>query len=58
MAMKLYNDAIELFGEMRDATPEELASVGEYIASISEPTGINIWEILDEQLMGRSICTD
>lgn len=51
--MKLYNDAIELFGEMRDATPEELASVGEYIASISEPTGINIWEMFEDEFVGK-----
>lgn len=55
MAMKLYNDAIELFGEMRDPTPDELEQLGEYINSISEPTGINFWEILDDELMGRRV---
>lgn len=55
MVMKLYNEAIELFGEMRDPTPDELEQLGEYLNSISEPTGLNMWEILDEQFMGRSI---
>lgn len=55
MFMKLYNEAKELFGEMRDLTEDELEQLGEYLNSISEPTGLNMWEILDEQFMGRSI---
>ena len=53
MAMKLYNDAIELFGEMRDLTPDEMEQVAEYIASISEPTGVNFWEIFEDEFVGK-----
>lgn len=48
----LYNTAKELFGEMRDLTKEERKAYNEYIESISEPTGINFYEVLDE-FMGR-----
>ena len=32
--------------EMREATPEELESVNNYIKSISKPTGVNFWDIV------------
>ena len=51
---ELYNEAKELFGDMRDVTQEEADQVAEYINSISEPTGINFWEKLDE-FVGRRV---
>ena len=39
--------AQELFGEMRDLTEEERKSYNEYLKSISIPTGVNIWDLLD-----------
>ncbi len=50
---RLYNEAKELFGEMRDLTKEEYEQYKKYIESISEPTGINIWEILEHESLGR-----
>ena len=40
--------AEELFGEMRDMTPEESKAHSEYISSISKPTGINIWDLIND----------
>ena len=40
--------AEDLFGEMRDMTPEESEAHSRYISSISTPTGVNIWDILDK----------
>lgn len=39
--------ANSLFGEMRDITPEESKSVSDYISSISKPTGINIFDLMN-----------
>lgn len=50
---RLYNEVKELFGEMRDLTKEEYEQYKKYIESISEPTGINIWEILEHESLGR-----
>ena len=50
---RLYNEAKELFGDMRDLTEEEYEQYKKYIESISEPTGINIWEILEHESLGR-----
>ena len=36
-----------LFGEMRDMTPEESEAHNRYISSISTPTGVNIWDLVD-----------
>lgn len=33
--------------KMRDATPEEQESIDKYIKSISKPTGINFWDLDD-----------
>ena len=33
---------------LREATPEELESVNMYIRSISKPTGVNIWDMIEE----------
>ena len=38
----------EWLGSMRDPTPEEWDSVNNYIESISHPTGINIFDLMDE----------
>lgn len=42
---KLEEEARTLFGEMRDATPEEQASINRYIKSISRDTGVNFFDI-------------
>ena len=36
-----------LFGEIRDMTPEESEAHSRYISSISTPTGVNIWDLVD-----------
>ena len=36
---------MELFGDMRDATPEEQASVDRYIQSISKDTGVSFFDL-------------
>lgn len=46
--MNLIEEAKELFGEMRDATPEEQQSINEYIKSISIPTGVNLFDLLED----------
>ena len=45
---KLEEITNNLFGEMRDLTPEESKAHSEYISSISNPTGINIWDLVDD----------
>ena len=40
--------AESLFGEMREMIPEESEAHSRYISSISTPTGINIWDIIDK----------
>ena len=45
---KLEKITNNLFGEMRDLTPEESKAHSEYISSISTPTGINIWDLVDD----------
>lgn len=42
---RLERMAKESFGEMRDATKEELESVDRYIKSISKPTGIDFFSL-------------
>ncbi len=42
---RLEKEAGELFGEMRNATPEERASIDKYIKSISKDTGVNFFDI-------------
>lgn len=41
--IKLEEEAKSLFGTMRDATKEELASVNRYIDSIAVNTGVNFF---------------
>lgn len=38
----------EWLGSMRDPTPEEWDSINNYIESISYPTGVNIFDLMDE----------
>ena len=38
----------EWLNSMRSPTPEEWDSVNNYIKSISRPTGINIFDLIDE----------
>ena len=42
---KLDREAKELFGEMREATSEELDSVRNYVKSISKKTGVNFFDL-------------
>lgn len=42
---RLEDEATALFGTMRDATPEEQASVNKYIKSISKDTGVNFFDL-------------
>lgn len=44
--MSLEKEAEQLFGEMRDATPEEQQAVRDYIKSISTMTGVNYYDLL------------
>lgn len=43
---------------MRDATPEEQKSVDDYIKSISKPTGINFWDLVDGEYISREAVID
>ena len=38
----------EWLSSMRDPTPEEWDHINNYIESISHPTGINIFDLIDE----------
>lgn len=54
--MSIIKEAEELFGEMRDATPEEQKNINRYLKNISVPTGVNIFEFLKgkgDQLMNK-----
>ncbi len=42
---RLEKEANTLFGEMRNATPEEQESINKYIKSISRDTGVNFFDI-------------
>ena len=48
MSNKMIEEAEELFGVMRDTTPEEQQSIDEYIKSISIPTGVNLFDLLED----------
>lgn len=47
--MSIIKEAEELFGEMRDATTEEQGCINNYIKDISELTGINIYDLIDDK---------
>ena len=34
---------------MRECTPEEQQALDRYISSISEPTGVSIWDLVDNE---------
>lgn len=52
--MSLIEEAKELFGEMRDATPEEQMFIDRYLQSISEPTGVNLFDFIEgEDLLSK-----
>ena len=38
----------EWLNSMRDPTPEEWDSINNYIENISRPTGVNIFDLMDE----------
>ena len=47
--MKDYDKIFEEWiDSMRDPTPEEWDHINNYIESISRPTGINIFDLMDE----------
>lgn len=48
MPNKIIEEAEELFGEMREATPEEQQSIDNYLKSISTPTGVNLFDLLED----------
>lgn len=41
--------------KMREATPEERESIDKYIKSISKPTGVNVWDLEQQQKTGHWI---
>lgn len=47
--MSIIKEAEELFGEMRDATPEEQECINNYIKDISDPTGVNIFDLIKDE---------
>lgn len=47
--MSIIEEAIEIFGETRDATPEEQECIDNYLKDISEPTGVNIFDLIKDE---------
>lgn len=47
--MSIIEEAKELFGEMRDATPEEQKCIDNHIKNISVPTGVNIFDLIKDE---------
>ena len=47
--MSIIEEARELFREMRDATPEEQECIDNYLKDISEPTGVNIFDLIKNE---------
>lgn len=45
---KIVEVAYELLGEIRESTKEENGTLQKYYDSISDPTGLTIWDILEE----------
>lgn len=48
MPNKMIEEAEELFGNIREATPEEHQNIDKYIKSISIPTGVNLFDLLED----------
>ena len=58
---RVYKDKKEeglFFSKMRDATPEENASIDKYLESISVPTGVNIFDALECPECGEKLTRD
>lgn len=47
--MSIIEGATEIFGEIRDATPEEQECIDNYLKDISEPTGVNIFDLIKDE---------
>ena len=47
--MSIIEEAIEIFGEIRDTTPEEQECIDNYLKDISEPTGVNIFDLIKDE---------
>lgn len=47
--MNIIEEAKELFGEMRDITPEEQKRINNYIRDISIPTGVNVFYLVNNK---------
>ena len=63
--MSLIKEAEDLFGNMRDATPEEQKNINGYLKEISMPTGMNIFDLLNKEnevvdchYCGHAMCHD
>jgi len=42
---RIEKEAYQLFGNMRDATEQELGYVNDYISNISKETGVDFWDL-------------
>lgn len=49
MPNKIIEETEKLFGKMRDATPEEQENIDNYLKSISTPTGVNFFDLLNNE---------
>ena len=47
--MSLIKEAEDLFGNMRDTTPEEQKCIDNHIKNISVPTGVNIFDLIKDE---------
>lgn len=47
--MSIIEEAKELFGKMRDATPKEQERIDNYLKNISTPTGVNIFNLIKDE---------
>ena len=47
--MSIIEEAKELFGEMRDTTPEEQESIENYLKDISIPTNVNVFDLIEDE---------
>lgn len=63
--MSLIKEAEDLFGNMRDTTPEEQKNINSHLKEISMPTGMNIFDLLDKEneivdchYCGHAMCKD
>ena len=47
--MSIIEEAKELFGEMRDSTPEEQECIDNFLKDISTSTGVNIFDLIKDE---------